>query len=197
MTTAEGGAISSKHPEILKKAKRFARQGIVREKNELIDGSQGPWHQEVHNFGLNYRLPDVLCALGISQLEKIENFKQARAEIFDYYQKNLSQIEEIILPPIRNYTSPMWHLFHIHVDKNNRRMLYEYLRKHSILVQVNYMPAHWHPVFKNIKFASSNLERSEEFYRTEISLPIYAGLNEEELEFVVNKIKLYYEKSAV
>ena len=69
LTTGEGGAVASIHPELLEKAKRFSRQGLVRNSNEFKITDQGPWHQEVHEFGLNYRLPDLLCALGISQLE--------------------------------------------------------------------------------------------------------------------------------
>ena len=72
MTTSEGGAIASINPVLLEKAKRFSRQGLVRKETEFKIDNQGAWHQEVHEFGLNYRLPDVLCALGISQLKRLQ-----------------------------------------------------------------------------------------------------------------------------
>lgn len=75
ITTGEGGAIACKDPQMLKKAKRFARQGLIRESDEFKIKTEGQWHQEIHEFGLNYRLPDILAALGISQLKKIEKFK--------------------------------------------------------------------------------------------------------------------------
>jgi dTDP-4-amino-4,6-dideoxygalactose transaminase len=75
LTTGEGGAVASIHTELLEKAKRFSRQGLVRSPNEFKITDQGPWHQEVHEFGLNYRLPDLLCALGISQLRRLDDFK--------------------------------------------------------------------------------------------------------------------------
>ena len=70
VTTGEGGAVLSNNIRLLDKARKFGRQGLVRNEEEFVLTSDGPWHQEVHEFGLNYRLPDVLCALGISQLEK-------------------------------------------------------------------------------------------------------------------------------
>ena len=75
ITTGEGGAVSSKNQELLDKAKKFARQGLIRDKNRMRNPNEGPWHQEVHAFGLNYRLPDILCALGLSQISRITDFK--------------------------------------------------------------------------------------------------------------------------
>ena len=75
MTTGEGGAISSLNSELLERVRVFSRQGLVRDPEKFKLDPHGPWHQEVHEFGLNYRLPDILCALGISQISKINKFK--------------------------------------------------------------------------------------------------------------------------
>ena len=78
ITTGEGGAIVSRNPELLEKARLFSRQGLVKNPAEFKVQGQGTWHQEVHEFGLNYRLPDILCALGISQIAKADLLKQKR-----------------------------------------------------------------------------------------------------------------------
>jgi len=78
ITSGEGGAISSPNKDLLKAAKVFSRQGLIRDRNEFEISTEGEWHQEVHEFGLNYRLPDILCALGNSQLLRLNEFKSRR-----------------------------------------------------------------------------------------------------------------------
>jgi len=152
MTTGEGGAVSSPHPELLERAKKFSRQGLVRDKNKFILNDEGDWHQEVHEFGLNYRLPDVLCALGISQLAQIEAFKKTRELVFSEYLNYLNDISGLQLPIKRNYADPMWHLFPIRVPTTLRKRLFNELRRNQIGVQVNYLPAHLQPVFSRKGF---------------------------------------------
>ena len=71
ITTAEGGAVAVRDPARFERARLFARQGIVRDPSRLVAKDEGPWHQEVHHFGLNYRLPDILAALGVSQKQRL------------------------------------------------------------------------------------------------------------------------------
>jgi dTDP-4-amino-4,6-dideoxygalactose transaminase len=175
MTTAEGGAVASIHPELLEKAKRFSRQGLVRDKDEFKLENQGLWHQEVHEFGLNYRLPDVLCALGISQLKRLEIFKNQRREVFEKYTEVLSGIPNLHLPSKRSYVDPMWHLFPIKVPPQHRKKIFDNLHKHGFLVQVNYLPANQHPVFVAQGYNSADTPESLKFYNQEISLPMMAN----------------------
>ena len=188
LTTAEGGAVVSTHPDLLMRAKRFARQGLIKNRQDFKILDQGPWHQEVHEFGLNYRLPDILCALGISQLSRLDKFKTKRSEIYVTYNKLLANVSEIRTPVLREYVSPMWHLYHIHIDKELREALYNFLRERQILVQVNYFPAHLHPVFRNMNYKSGDLRESEEFYNTQVSLPMHVNLNYNQLEFIAGTI---------
>lgn len=187
ITTGEGGAVASPNPELLKKVRRFSRQGLVRDTEEFVLKNQGPWHQEVQKFGLNYRLPDILCALGLSQVSRIDEFKEKRNWIFDSYYQNLKDVVEINLPIKRNYVSPMWHLYHIHVDAKYREDIFMRLRKSNILVQVNYLPAYKHPVFA--EHNSKYLPASEHFYNTEISLPMHANLTEKDIQLVVKSLR--------
>jgi dTDP-4-amino-4,6-dideoxygalactose transaminase len=176
MTTGEGGAVSSPHPELLERAKKFSRQGLVREKNKFILKDEGDWHQEVHEFGLNYRLPDILCALGISQLAQIEAFKKTRELVFSEYLNHLNNILGLQLPIKRDYADPMWHLFPIRVPATLRERLFDELRRNQIGVQVNYLPAHLHPVFSRKGFEWGDFPIAEDFYRREISLPMHTNL---------------------
>ncbi len=192
LTTAEGGAVSSIHPELLQKARRFSRQGLIRNREDFVITTEGAWHQEVHQFGLNYRLPDVLCALGISQLGRLSNFKKQRSNIFNRYNSHFNGLEEIATPGMRNYVSPMWHLYHIHVAPEVREPLFNFLRQNEITVQVNYIPAYAHPVFSENESRQGEFKNSESFYKSEISLPMFAGLKDEEFRKVLETVLKYF-----
>lgn len=189
LTTAEGGAVSSIHPELLQKARRFSRQGLIRNKEEFVIKTEGAWHQEVHEFGLNYRLPDVLCALGISQLSRFSEFKNQRTHLYNYYSEELQALEQLRMPTKRKDVDPMWHLFPLHVDPLMRNNLFNSLRLKGVGVQVNYIPAYWHPVFKEQGFKSGMFPSSDQFYASQISIPMFAGITTDEMKFVVRIIK--------
>lgn len=189
MTTGEGGAIASIHPELLERAKKFSRQGLVRDSKQFKIKGEGPWHQEVHNFGLNYRLPDILCALGLSQLQRIESFKSSKKEIFKTYLDELKDVGGIELPVERAYVDPNWHLFPARVDPINRASVFLGLRQAGINVQVNYIPAYRHPVFSADGYKLGMFPNSDMFYSKEVSLPMYSGLSLEDLKFVTKTLK--------
>jgi dTDP-4-amino-4,6-dideoxygalactose transaminase len=188
LTTGEGGAVSSIHPELLERAKRFSRQGLVRNPSEFKIKDQGPWHQEVHEFGLNYRLPDILCALGISQLQRLEIFKNSKRAIFERYVQELSGFKEINLPTEGSNVSVNWHLFPVRFEAMKREAIFSGLRKAGIGVQVNYIPAYWHPVFREAGFVKGMFPNSDKFYSQEISLPMYPHLTEDEISHVSRSV---------
>jgi|688.fasta_scaffold53433_4 dTDP-4-amino-4,6-dideoxygalactose transaminase len=175
ITTGEGGAVASIKPELLEKAKRFSRQGLVRNAGELMMSNEGPWHQEVQRFGLNYRLPDILCALGIAQLNRLPIFKDVRDQVFKTYLSELSETPHLELPSKRDYVDPMWHLYPIRVPSKGRRKIFERLQQNNIKVQVNYLPANQHPVFTDLGYKGSDTPNADKFYRSEISLPMMAN----------------------
>jgi dTDP-4-amino-4,6-dideoxygalactose transaminase len=187
-TSGEGGGVSSIHPELLERAKRFSRQGLVRSPDQFKIKDQGPWHQEVQEFGLNYRLPDVLCALGISQLKRLEDFRAKKKLIFDRYVLDLSSISRIALPSEHPDVKVNWHLFPLRVDPRRRTEIFSSLRKAGIGVQVNYIPAYWHPVFSSKGFKKGMYPNSDLFYSQEISLPMFSLLTESEIDFVIRNL---------
>ena len=191
LTTGEGGAVASIHPELLERAKRFSRQGLVRNPSEFKITDQGPWHQEVHEFGLNYRLPDILCALGISQISRFGEFKEKKRSIFQAYVKALQGINGIQLPIERDHVNANWHLFPVRVDALKRATFFSNFRKEGIGVQINYIPAYWHPVFHEKGFRKGMFPNSDLFYSQEISLPIFFSMNEVELEKVILSVKMF------
>jgi UDP-4-amino-4,6-dideoxy-N-acetyl-beta-L-altrosamine transaminase len=189
MTTGEGGAVASNNENLIEKVKYFARQGLIRDRDKFEISEEGVWHQEVHDFGLNYRLPDILCALGISQLKRLENFKKRRKEIFNQYNDLLQEVNQVEIPPRRSYVDPMWHFYPIRVDAKRRKQIFDSLRKVGIIVQVNYLPVHLQPVFRKKGFKIGDYPVSEEFYSREISLPLHVNLTNREVRFIVNQVK--------
>lgn len=189
ITTAEGGAVAVKDPQMLMKAREFARQGLVRDPTRHVITGEGPWHQEVHSFGLNYRLPDVLAALGSRQLERLGEFKRRRAAIKATYEHMLVTTEHVALPVQRDYVKPTWHLYPVRVLNGRRHEVFVRLREGGIGVQVNYLPAYRHPAFGSYGFFPEAYPNAEGFYREEISLPMHTDLDAEDLNNIANLIK--------
>lgn len=184
ITTGEGGAVSSIRSEIFQKAKSFANHGAERDPNKFSGDQIGPWVYEIQNLGLNYRLSDLNCALGISQLKKINKFKSRRSEIFRRYQQNFSLEKRIQTLKVEDYADSMWHLFPILVPPNLRDQLIAYLHSNLIGVQVNYIPSIMHPIFKKLGYDYKELPNTINFYLREVSLPIHVGLRISEVDYI-------------
>lgn len=189
LTTAEGGAVVTNNDNLAYLSRQFKNHGLVRRAEQLRDPDVGPWHQEVHSFGLNYRLPDVLAALGTSQILRLEEFKSKRRRVFEFYSDALCDIEGITLPTRPSGADPVWHLYPIRVPSSRRRAIFEGLRALGIGVQVNYIPAYWHPVFQDMGYKRGMCPNAELFYSEEISLPMYADLGDSELARVADSVK--------
>lgn len=186
ITTGEGGALAASDKEIFRKAKEFSRQGLVRDPSRFIDSPLGAWHQEVHEFGLNYRLTDFQCALGIAQLERIDVFKAKRNRVVLKYREILGNMNEVKILQELEGRDTMWHLFPIFVE--NRNAILSNLRSQGILAQVNYVPAYFHPVFANLGYERGICPNSEVFYSQEISLPLHTSLNEATVEKICDAL---------
>ncbi len=189
MTTAEGGAVVARDRELLERARNYRGHGLVRDPSLQRYPNEGPWHQEVHELGLNYRLPDVLCALGLTQLARLETFKAGRRRVFDAYQEGLTGVDGVRLPTRRDDVDPMWHLYPIRVDAGRRRELFDHLRANGVLVQVNYLPVYWHPWFEDRGYRRGMCPVAEQYYREEISLPMYANLSESDQTRVIDLVR--------
>ncbi|CAN5479492.1 UDP-4-amino-4,6-dideoxy-N-acetyl-beta-L-altrosamine transaminase [soil metagenome] len=192
LTTTEGGALSALDPRLLDRAARFRNHGLVREKDRQRSPDEGGWHQEVHELGLNYRLPDVLCALGSSQLRRLATFKERRAQIVARYRAGLENVDGLILPTRRADVDPIWHLFAVKVLAGRRRALYDHLRDRGIGVQVNFVPVYWHPAYADMGYRRGQCPVAEEFYRRQLSLPLFADLREDQVDRVIGEVRQFF-----
>lgn len=188
MTSAEGGAVITSDDAIALASRRFKGQGLVRDRSMLRYPDEGPWHQEVHEFGLNYRLPDVLCALGLSQLQRLESFKQRRKDIHARYSDAFAEQEGLRVPVIPEGADPAWHLYPLRVPAERRRLIFERMRELGVGVQVNYLPAYWHPVFEDLGYQRGMCPNAERYYSEEISLPLFPGLSDSEVDMVIETV---------
>ena len=189
LTTAEGGAVVSLLGATADRARSYRSIGLVRDPAVLRFPDEGPWHQEVHEFGLNYRLPDVLSALGSSQLLRLPAFKARRTAITARYNQGLAGIDALRLPACREGADPMWHLYPLRIRDGRRRALFEHLRANDIGVQVNYLPVYRHPVYADLGYKSGMCPVAEDYYEQEISLPLFPDLADADVDRVIDLIR--------
>jgi UDP-4-amino-4,6-dideoxy-N-acetyl-beta-L-altrosamine transaminase len=184
LTTGEGGAVVAKDPVVSLRAREFHNIGIVRDPDRFEVSGQGPWHQEVHELGVNYRLTDVGCALGLSQLRRLPEFARRRAEIKQRYDEALAAVPGVATPPQRAGTTPVWHLYPVRILDGRRREVFERMRAAGIGVQVNYLPVYWHPVYARLGYRRGTCPNAEAFYEQELSLPMFPSLTDDDVDRV-------------
>lgn len=189
LTTGEGGAIASTRPELITRLREFRTVGLVRDRARMRYPDEGAWHQEVHEFGLNYRLPDVLCALGSAQLRRLGAFKARRRELSARYDELLAGVPGLRLPVQADDVDPMRHLYPVRVLGGRRREVFDRLRAAGIGVQVNYVPVYWHPVFEDLGYRRGMCPNAEAFYAEELSLPLFADLTDSDQDRVVEALR--------
>ncbi len=189
LTTGEGGAVVAKDPSVARRASEFHNIGLVRDPDRFEIGDQGPWHQEVHDLGLNYRLTDLASALGINQLRRLGAFKARRAEIKARYDEALRDVDAVRTPVQRDDVDPAWHLYPLRVLEGRRREVFEKMRAGGIGVQVNYLPVYWHPVYARMGYRRGMCPNAEAFYAEELSLPMFPDLTDDQVDQVVEVLQ--------
>jgi len=187
ITTGEGGAILTNRKDLYQKLLLFRSHGITKEKEKMTK-FEGPWHYEMHELGFNYRLTDIQCSLGISQLNKIEKFIDRRRELVKIYNEELSEIEKIVLPLEKPYIKSSWHIYYIRLkDFNKRKFIFEKLQDYKIGVQVHYIPVHLQPYYqKNLDYKAGDFPKAEEYYKSTITLPLYPKMTNKEIKYVIS-----------
>ncbi|MDQ6934389.1 MAG: DegT/DnrJ/EryC1/StrS family aminotransferase [Actinomycetota bacterium] len=188
LTTGEGGAAVFKDDRFAQRAQEFHFIGLVRDPARFEMADEGPWHQEVHELGLNYRLTDIASALGLSQLRRLAAFKQRRAEITARYNAALSSVEGVRTPVQREYVDPAWHLYPLRVLDGRRREVFEKMGVRGIGVQVNYLPVYWHPAYARAGYRRGMCPNAEAFYAEELSLPLFPDLTDAQVDQVVDTL---------
>ena len=192
MTTTEGGAVVAKDPEIARRANDFHFIGMERRPEAFRTPDQGAWWYEVQEFGLNYRLTDVACALGLSQLQRLEAFKQRRAQIWARYNEALAGVDGVRIPVQREGVDPVWHFYCARILDGRRREVFEKMRERGIGVQVNYIPVYWHPAYADqdggTRYRRGMCPNAEAFYAEELSLPLFPDLRDDQVDQVIETL---------
>ncbi|MEU4193016.1 UDP-4-amino-4,6-dideoxy-N-acetyl-beta-L-altrosamine transaminase [Kribbella sp. NPDC026611] len=188
LTTGEGGAVVCKDPATAQRAHEFHFIGLVRDPERFELKDEGPWHQEVHEYGVNYRLTDLGAALGLSQLRRLAEFKARRTAITARYNEAFAGVDGLRTPVQRAGVDPMWHLYPIRVLDGRRREIFERMRAAGIGVQVNYLPVYWHPVFAHQGYQRGLCPNAERYYAEELSLPLYPGLTDSDVNRVIETL---------
>ena len=193
ITSGEGGAVTTRSVELRDKLALFRNHGITKNPELLELPDEGPWHQEQHALGFNYRLTDLQSALGSSQLRKLGSFIERRNEIAARYRVLLADFEEIELPPkALPGTVHAYHIFVIRLRAGGdaRRGLYDGLRERDIFPQVHYRPAHLHPWYRKTYGTGPGLTpTAEHLYEGLLSLPCYPTLTDAEQQRVIDAIR--------
>ena len=195
ITTGEGGAILTNNAQIDSKVRELRTHGMTKNPSKL-EKVDGPWYYEMHQLGFNYRLTDFQCALGISQLKKLDSFIKRRKHIARKYNEHLKNFKDVILPPSISSSEHAFHLYPIKINfdkkiisKNN---FFTKMKEDGILLQVHYIPVHLQPFYKKkFGFKSGDYPHSENFYSQEFSFPIFPSLKERDQEYVIDKIKIH------
>lgn len=207
VTTGEGGMVLTNSKEYYKKLCLFRTHGITKDPKELLE-NHGAWYYEMQDLGYNYRITDMQCALGITQMNKLNRSLYKRNQIAKFYEKELKDIKWLKLP--LKYFSKEWlndekyknlkekpenlnsyHLFPILLkNSEERKKFFDYMREKNIFVQVHYIPLHLMPYYrKNFGYKKGDFPVAEDYYSREVSLPMYPTLTEEELKYIIKIIK--------
>lgn len=201
ITTGEGGMITTNDEELYNRLVLFRSHGITRDANRLANKNEGSWYYEQLELGYNYRITDIQCALGISQLNKLNKFIQRRKEIVQKYNNYLKDIDGVILPYQATYAKSSWHLYVIQLElekfKVGRKIIFEALRAENIGVNVHYIPVYYHPYYQRLGYKKGLCPKAEKFYERALTLPLYPKMEEKDIEDVVaalEKVLNYYRR---
>lgn len=181
----EGGMITTNNVELYHRLLQLRSHGMVYQGNKALKENHGGWYMELQSLGYNYRLPDILCALGISQLKRAEIGLSRRREIARIYDESFEHTSIITHIPKRDLA----HAYHLYIiEVSNRKDLYDNLRSEGIYAQIHYIPVHTMPYYRNLGFKKGDFPISERYYDRCISLPMYPTLSDEEQGFVIEKV---------
>jgi UDP-4-amino-4,6-dideoxy-N-acetyl-beta-L-altrosamine transaminase len=192
MTTGEGGLVATEDDELAAQLRSFRTHGIVRE--DIHPGpDEGAWYYEMRELGFNYRITDFQCALGLSQLRRLDGWVEERNEIASRYRELLAGEERLVLPPAAGPGEVhAYHLFVVLVraGATARRMAFEALREAGIGVQVHYIPIYRFPYYRDtLGYPQEGFPASEAYYAEAISLPIFPAMTDADIDRVVGELR--------
>jgi len=189
ITTAEGGLATTNDKELLERMQLFRSHGITRDPKLMTKEAEGDWYYEQVELGLNYRMTELQAALGISQMQRINEFVINRHTLRERYDSLLSNLP--IVKPYQDQDSySALHLYPIQIDLDSvdkdREKIFDEFRQNGIGVNVHYIPIHTQPYYLQFGFKAGDFPNSESYYKKAISLPLFHKMTEEQQDEVLN-----------
>ena len=203
MTTGEGGMLVTDNPEYAEMARCLRTHGMVREPSSMLGFNSGrpeletgPWVYEMQELGFNYRMTDMQCALGLSQLEKLDEFVLRRQSLVERYNANLAEIQGLSIPEMSSSSDASrcsWHLYTVQIDFESlgvqRADLMSQLRSRGIGTQVLYIPVYWQPWYqRRFGYRPGKCPNAERFYARALSLPLFPAMNDADVDRVTSQL---------
>jgi len=188
LTTGEGGMVTTNRSELAKTLRRFRNHGISSDARQRQ--SSGQWFYEMVTLGFNYRLTDIACALGISQLNKLAPNLARRREVAEKYTAAFRKLPAVMVPCVRDEVDPAWHLYPIRLNlarlTADREEVFRALRAENVGVNVHYIPVHLHPYYReNFGYRGGEFPVAEDAYQRLISLPMFHAMTDQDVEDVI------------
>jgi len=190
ITSGEGGAAVTDRPDWAERMREFRTHGVDYDDSPAGESEPaGGWTYELNELGYNYRITDIQCALGRSQLEKLDDFIDRRRDIADRYRERLNDFEPIVLPPEADWCRHAYHLFPIRVPAEHRQSIFESLRERNLGVQVHYVPTNMLGYYRNRGHDPDDTPRALRAYRRLISIPCFPKMDDDDVERVVETVR--------
>ncbi len=191
-TTGEGGAVLTNDLDLDERVRRLRTHGITKDP-DLLGRNDGPWYYEMYELGYNYRITDFQCALGISQLNKLDDFVKRRREIASQYDEAFRQDNRFITPAVTEAVQHAYHLYPLQIKFAeiglDRKELFDRVEDKGISLQVHYIPVHMQPYYrKNYGYEEGDFPAAVAFYEREVSIPMYPALDEEDVNTIISSI---------
>jgi perosamine synthetase len=192
VATGEGGMVTTNRADFAETLRRFRNHGLSSDARQRQ--IEGQWHYEITLLGFNYRLTDMACALGVSQLKKLQQNLSCRREIAARYHAALRDFAEITMPAAREDVNPAWHLYTIRLNPEkltaDRAKIFRALRAENIGVNVHYIPVHLHCYYRErFGFHRGDFPVAENAYDRLITLPLFHGMSNRDVEDVIQAVQ--------
>lgn len=193
ITTGEGGMVLTNRAELADRLRSLRSHGITRNPAQMSEPSHGPWYYQQTELGYNYRITDIQAALGLSQLHKLDAFVARRRELAARYDQLLADLP-LQLPTRQAGAESAWHLYVVRLKLDQigktHREVFEGLRAAGIGVNLHYIPVHTQPYYRALGFKDGDFPQAEAYYGEAVSLPMFAGLGDEEQARVIDKLEI-------
>lgn len=190
ITTAEGGMALTNDAELASRMERLRSHGITRDADQMTHEPDGPWYYQQLELGWNYRMTEMQAALGLSQLDQLDAFIARRRALADSYDRALAGLP-LRIPGRQEGAASSWHLYVVRLDDPARHCaVFEGLRAQGVGVNLHYIPVHLQPYYRDLGFAPGDFPKAEDYYSRAISIPLHAGLSDQDQGRVLAALKV-------